>query len=46
MEKEFDAVKFQRAARKRLSEKYLADPEGFLRELYEKYGQLKKISET
>ncbi len=42
MKKKFDAVKYQREIRKELGKKYLADREGFLRELNEKYGHLKK----
>jgi len=42
MKKSFDAVKFQRTVRKELSEKYLTDPEAFLKELQEKFGHLKK----
>jgi len=39
MKKKFDAVKFQRAARKRLSRKYAANPRAFVRELRRKHGQ-------
>jgi len=42
MIKKFDSVEFQREVRKELSEKYFANREGFLRELKEKYGNLKK----
>ena len=42
MKKKFDAVKFQRKIRKKLSEKYLSNHEAFLRELKEKYGKLYK----
>jgi len=42
MKKKFDAVNFQRNVRKELSEKYLSDREGFLRELKENYGNLQK----
>lgn len=42
MKKTFDAVAFQRAARKRLSQEYANDPEGFRRRLREKYGRLRK----
>jgi len=40
--KKFDAVKFQRKVREELSEKYNANREAFLRELKEKYGNLRK----
>ena len=40
--KKFDAVKFQRNVREKLSEKYTSDREAFLRELKEKYGNLQK----
>jgi len=42
MEKKFNAVKFQREAREELSKKYISDREGFLRELEQKYGHLRK----
>lgn len=42
MKKKFDAVKFQREIREKLSEKYTTDREGFLNELKAKYGSLKK----
>ena len=42
MKKEFDAVLYQRSARKKMSERYRSDPDGFLKELYEKYGHLRK----
>ena len=42
MKKKFDAVEFQRKARKELGEKYLSDREVFLRELEEKYGDLQR----
>ncbi len=42
MKKKFDAVKFQRKVTEELSKKCLSDREGFLRELKEKYGHLKK----
>jgi len=38
--KTFDAVAFQRQARKRLSRELTEDPEKFYRELREKYGHL------
>ena len=46
MKNNFDAVEFQRKARKELGEKYLSNREAFLYELEEKYGYLqrKKIS--
>jgi len=46
MKKKFDAVKFQREIREKLSEKYTADRKGFLRELKAKYGSLKKRKST
>ena len=45
MKKTFDAVAFQRAARKRLSREYAEDPEGFRRRLRDKYGHLRKRKE-
>ena len=42
MGKKFDAVQYQRTARKKLSEMYLSNPESFLRELEKKYGHLRK----
>ena len=42
MKKEFDAVEFQRKVRKELSKKYSSDRETLLRELKEKYGNLRK----
>jgi len=42
MKKEFDAVKFQRKIRKEFSKKYSSNREAFLRELKEKYGNLRK----
>jgi hypothetical protein len=42
MKKKFDAVKFQREAREQLTKQYTSDREGFLRELKEKYGHLRK----
>jgi ribosomal protein L29 len=42
MKKEFDAVKFQREVREELSKKYSSNREAFLRELKEKYGNLRK----
>lgn len=42
MKKKFDAVKFQRNVRKELGEKYSSNREAFLRDLKEKYGNLKK----
>lgn len=41
MKKKFDAVKFQRKVREELSKKYSTDRDAFLRELKEKYGNLK-----
>ena len=41
MKKTFDAVAFQRAARKKLSREYAEDPEGFRRRLRDKYGHLR-----
>ncbi len=38
MKKTFDAVKFQRNAREKLSREYIADREAFFRNLKEKYG--------
>ncbi len=40
--KKFDTVKFQRKVREELSKKYTSNREGFLRELREKYGHLRK----
>jgi len=37
--RKFDAVKFQREVREGLSREYLADPEGFVRKLRERYGR-------
>ena len=42
MKKDFDAVQFQRSVRKKLGERYLSNPEVFLKELHEKYGHLRK----
>jgi hypothetical protein len=42
MSKRFDAVRFQREVRQELSNQYNSDPEAFLRELREKYGNLRK----
>jgi hypothetical protein len=42
MRKKFDAVKFQREVREELSRKYSNDRDAFLRELKEKYGNLKR----
>jgi ribosomal protein L29 len=42
MKKKFDAVKFQRKVREELSEKYCSNREAFLRELKEKYSDLRK----
>jgi len=42
MKKKFDAVKFQREVRMKLAREYHANREGFLRELRDKYGHLKK----
>ena len=42
MKKKFDAVKFQRQIREKLSKKYSCDRDTFLRELKEKYGHLRK----
>lgn len=44
MNKKFNAVKFQQKVRKELGEKYLSDREKFLRELKEKYGDLKRAN--
>lgn len=41
--KKFDAVKFQRQVRQELSQKYNANRELFLRELKEKYGNLRNL---
>jgi hypothetical protein len=38
MKKKFDAVKFQRMVRKKLSDEYSSDREGFLQALKEKHG--------
>ncbi|NOR17946.1 hypothetical protein GQ543_09620, partial [candidate division WOR-3 bacterium] len=40
--KKFNAVEFQRKARKELGEKYLSNREAFLHELEEKYGDLQR----
>lgn len=42
MLKKFDAVRFQREVRKKLSAMYTSDRASFLRELEKKYGQLKR----
>ncbi len=42
MKKEFDAVEFQRKVREELSKKYSSDREALLRELKEKYRNLRK----
>ena len=42
MKKKFDAVKFQRRIREKLSKKYSTNREAFIRELKEKYGNLRK----
>jgi hypothetical protein len=42
MKKTFDAVNFQRKVRGELSKAYLENREAFLKELKEKYGNLKK----
>ena len=42
MKKRFDAVKFQRKAREKLSKRYSMQRENFLRELKEKYDYLRK----
>ncbi len=42
MKKKFDAVKFQRKIREKLSKKYCSNREVFIRELKEKYGNLQK----
>ena len=42
MKKKFDAVKFQRKIREKLSDKYNTDREAFLNELKVKYGVLKE----
>lgn len=42
MKKKFDAVKFQRKVREDLSRKYCSNREAFLRELKEKYSDLRK----
>lgn len=44
MNKKFDAVKFQQKVRIELGEKYLSDRGKFLRELKEKYGDLKRAN--
>lgn len=41
MNKEIDAVKLQRDIREELGEKYRSDPQGFIRELSNKYGGLR-----
>lgn len=41
MKKKFDAVQFQRRVREKLGKAYLADPEGFVKDLQNKYGPLK-----
>ena len=38
MKKKFDAVKFQRKVRKKLSDEYCSDREGFLQALKENHG--------
>jgi hypothetical protein len=45
MKKKFDAVEFQRRTREELGRKYTSSREAFLRELREKYGSSKKISQ-
>lgn len=42
MKKKFDAVKFQREARARLTERYRQDPGRFVEELREKYAHLQR----
>ncbi len=42
MKKKFDSVKFQRKAREELSKRYVRSRSTFLRELNEKYSNLKK----
>ncbi len=42
MKKKFDAVKFQREVREELSKKYAFNRQAFLRELKEKYSDLRK----
>jgi len=42
MKKTFDAVDFQRRVREELGKKYTSSREAFLRELKEKYGNLRK----
>ncbi|MFH0948433.1 MAG: hypothetical protein V1833_05485 [Elusimicrobiota bacterium] len=42
MKKEFDAVKFQKEIREKLSKKYNSNREVFLRDLKEKYNYLEK----
>ncbi len=41
MKKKLDAVKFQQEIRKELSEEYNSNCEQFMRELHEKYGELR-----
>ncbi|MFV9678097.1 MAG: hypothetical protein ACNYVW_10675 [Methanosarcinales archaeon] len=42
MKKKFDAVNYQRKVREELSEEYSTNRAAFLRELKEKYGNLRK----
>jgi len=42
MQKKFDAVKFQRKVRAKLTQKRLSNRKAFLQELKEKYGNLRK----
>ncbi len=42
MGKSFDAVKYQRKVREKLSKKHASNREAFLKELRDKYGHLKK----
>lgn len=42
MKKKFNAVKFQREMREKLSKEYSLNREAFLRDIKEKYGKLRK----
>jgi hypothetical protein len=44
MEKEFDAVAFQRKARAKISEQYLEDRDGFFHDLRDVRARIKKDS--
>lgn len=44
--KEFDAVQFQRKVRKKLSRQYSSNPEAFVRQLRDKYGDVREQKAT